>query len=61
MLGDEPDQAMDNRTTDFNPDCIGMILFLVSELVKLGFMGANRHPSTLCDAVCSLGTVSLGQ
>jgi len=38
MLGDEPDQAMDNRTTDFNPDCIGMIVFLESQLVKLGFI-----------------------
>jgi hypothetical protein len=38
MLRDEPDQAMGNRTTDFNPDWIGMIMFPESELVKLGFM-----------------------
>jgi hypothetical protein len=36
MLGDEPDQTIANRTTDFNPDWIRMILLLVSELVKLG-------------------------
>jgi len=36
-LGGEPDQAtVANRTTDFNPDCIGMIVFLESQLVKLG-------------------------
>jgi hypothetical protein len=34
MLGDEPDQAMD-RTTDFNPDWIGMIVLLISEPVKI--------------------------
>jgi len=38
-LGGEPDQATAaNRTTDFNPDCIGMIVFLESQLVKLGFI-----------------------
>jgi hypothetical protein len=37
--GGEPDQAtVANRTTDFNPDWIKMILLLVSELVKLGFI-----------------------
>jgi hypothetical protein len=35
MLGGEPDQTIANRTTDFNPDWIRMILLLVSELVKL--------------------------
>ena len=34
MLRDEPDQAMD-RTTDFNPDWIGMIVLLISEPVKI--------------------------
>jgi hypothetical protein len=35
MLGGEPDQAIANRTTDFDPDWIRMILLLVVELVKL--------------------------
>src|SRR6266700_2963895 len=35
MLGDEPDQAIGNRTTDFNPDWIGMIVLLISEPVKI--------------------------
>ena len=35
MLGDEPDQAIANRTTDFNPDWIGMIMLLISEPVKI--------------------------
>jgi len=35
MLRDEPDQAMGNRTTDFNPDWIGMIMLLISEPVKI--------------------------
>jgi hypothetical protein len=35
MLEDEPDQGIGNRTSDFDPDCVDMIVFLVSELVKL--------------------------
>jgi hypothetical protein len=35
VLGGEPDQTIANRTTDFNPDWIRMILLLVSGLVKL--------------------------
>ena len=33
MLRDEPDQVMGNRTTDFNPDWIGMSMLLISEPV----------------------------
>ena len=35
MLGGEPDQAMDNRTTDFNPDWIRLILLLTSDLCQI--------------------------
>jgi hypothetical protein len=35
MPGGEPDQAIANRTTDFNPDWTSMILLPVPELVKL--------------------------
>ena len=49
MLGDEPDQAMDNRTTDFNPDWIGMIMLLISEPVKIAvwFKSSGAVPSKM--------------
>ena len=34
MLGGEPDQAIANRTADFDHDWIRMIVLLVVELVK---------------------------
>jgi len=50
MLGASLDQTIANRTTDFNPDWIRMILLLVSELVKLGFIVsvfcAQQHRTT---------------
>ena len=50
MLGASFDQTIAKRTTDFNPDWIRMILLLVSELVKLGFIVsvfcAQQHSTT---------------
>jgi len=49
MLGDEPDQAIGNRTTDFNPDWIGMIVLLISEPVKIAvcFKSAQSRPTKM--------------
>jgi hypothetical protein len=49
MLRDEPDQVMGNRTTDFNPDWIGMIMLLILEPVKIAvwFTSAGAVPSKM--------------
>ena len=59
MLGDEPDQAMD-RTTDFNPDWIGMIVLLISEPVKIAVV-QERWRRAIEDVAMDLQTTDVSK
>ena len=60
MLGDEPDQAMGNRTTDFNPDWIGMIVLLISEPVKIAVV-QERWRRAIEDVAMDLQTTDVSK
>jgi len=44
MLGGEPDQAIANRTTDFDPDWIKLILLLVSDHCQIDSSIIEQNP-----------------
>ena len=60
MLRDEPDQAMGNRTTDFNPDWIGIIMLLISEPVKIAVV-QERWRRAIEDVAMDLQTTEVSK